>query len=99
MIAKDETLKKICRNYHLIENYMQARFDEENKWELHHRRETDENKSRQQLIDEGRYYDVEAEELIFLTREEHNKLHHTGKKYDEEIKNKISNRTKEMMTE
>lgn len=99
MIANDKILKSICKNYNLVENYMQARFDKENKWELHHRRETDENKSRQQLIDEGKYYDVEPEELIFLTREEHNKLHHTGKMHSAEARKKISDRTKEMMTE
>jgi len=75
MIARDEGLKNICRNYHLVENYMQARFDEENKWVLHHRRETDEMKSKQQLINEGRYFDVEPAELIFLSQSEHRRLH------------------------
>lgn len=75
MIAKDKALKRICRNYHLVENYMQARFDEENKWQLHHRREIDEMKSMKQLKDEGMYYGVEPEELIFLTEAEHRIIH------------------------
>ena len=90
MIASDEYLKKICRNYHLVENYMQARFDKENKWEMHHRREIDENKSRQQLIDEENYYDVAQEELVFLTKDEHNKLHHKDKIVSAETRKKMS---------
>jgi len=103
MIANDKSLKRICKDYNLVENYMQARFDKENKWELHHRKEIDENKKRKELIAEGRYYNVEPEELIFLTREEHNKLHHTGNKhnlgkhYSEDTKKKISENHKGML--
>ena len=76
MIAKQKRmLRRICRNYYLVENYEKAIADEEKKWELHHRRETDEMKSRQQLIDEGKYFDVSPEELIFLTVKEHRRIH------------------------
>lgn len=77
MIASEGALKKVCRNYEQVENYEKAVADEENSWELHHRREIDENKSRQQLIDEGKYYDVDPSELIFLTEIEHKSLHNT----------------------
>lgn len=89
MIGKDKGLRKICRNYHLVENYYKAIADEE-LWHLHHRRETDENKSMQQLKDEGMYYDVDPEELIFLTHAEHTILHHKGKFHSDETKKKIS---------
>lgn len=75
MIGKEEGLRKVCAHYEQVENYEQAVADEENKWELHHRNEIDENKSAQQLKDEGRYYDVEPEELIFLLHSEHTRLH------------------------
>ena len=74
MIAKDEYLRKICSNYEQVENYKKAVADKENKLHMHHRRETDEMKSMQQLIDEGKYFDVEPEELIFLIMVEHMKL-------------------------
>lgn len=94
MIAKDDRLRKVCRNYEQVENYEKAILDEE-RWELHHRREIDEMKSVQQLIDEGKYYDVDPSELIFLTKAEHNKVHNlhrreeTIEKLDRSAKNKI----------
>lgn len=90
MIAKDEYLRKICSNYEQVENYKKAVADKENKWHMHHRRETDEMKSMQQLIDEGKYFDVEPEELIFLIMVEHMKLHNTGKIVSEEARKKMS---------
>ena len=91
MIAKQKRkLRKVCRNYEQVENYEKAIADEENKWEMHHRRETDENKSRQHLIDEGKYYDVDPSELIFLTRAEHNKIHNIRKHHSEETRKKMS---------
>jgi len=74
MIASDRKLRKVCRNYEQVENYEKAVADEE-IWDLHHRREIDENKSSQQLKDEGRYYNLDPSELIFLTHAEHTKLH------------------------
>jgi len=88
MIGNDKGLRRICRNYELVENYAKAIADEENKWHLHHRREIDEMKSAQQLKDEGKYYDVKPQELIFLTKSEHTKLH--NKNQLAETKHKIS---------
>lgn len=90
MIRKDEiNLRRICRNYERVENYEKAVADEE-LWDLHHRREIDEMKSKQQLIDEERYFDVTPEELIFLTHSEHTILHKKGKHHSEESKKKMS---------
>ena len=78
----------------LIENYQQAVADEERTWEIHHRRECDENGrtlfTHKQLIDLGLYFNRPASELIFVTRSMHCKLHremfenigkNVGKKY------------------
>ena len=89
MIGKDRELRKVCSTYEQVENYSQAIADKENRWHLHHRRETDEMKSRQQLIDEGKYYNVDPSELIFLTISEHTKLHNANLR--EETRNKLSN--------
>jgi len=91
MISKVENrLRKVCRNYEQVENYEKAIADEEQIWDLHHRIEIDENKSAKQLQEEGRYYDVDPSELIFLTISEHRKLHHKGKHYSEESRKKMS---------
>ena len=63
----------------LIENYKQAIADEEKMWDIHHRRECDENGQTlftgKQLIDMGLYFKRPAAELIYVTRSMHNKLH------------------------
>lgn len=63
----------------LIENYHQAIADEEKMWDIHHRRECDENGrtlfTKKQLIEMNLYFNRPAEELIFVTRSMHWKLH------------------------
>lgn len=89
MISKN--LKNICKDdICLIQNYDKAINDQTQTWECHHILETDLNMSRQQLIDIKRYYNVPASELIFLTRDEHNKIHRTGKRHSEKTKKKMS---------
>lgn len=95
MIRKDKGIRNVCSTYEQVENYEKAIEDVEQLWELHHRREIDENKSMQQLIDEGKYFDVAPEELIFLTRSEHRKLHNEGKIASEAVRKKISERAKQ----
>lgn len=90
MIGNDKTLRKVCKNYEQVENYNKAVADEYNLWDLHHRREMSEMKSKQQLIDEGKYYNVQSVDLIFLLHSEHAKLHHTNKIVSEETRNKMS---------
>ena len=80
--------KYYCKDYENIENYDNALKDNFKGWEVHHRKEA--NFSRKELIALGMYYNVSSEELIFLTRAEHNKLHKKGKPLPDEAKNKIS---------
>lgn len=74
-----ETVKRFCKEYWLIENYDQAMADETQTWHCHHRHEIDWALPREELIAIGRYYDVHYSELIFLTPEEHNRLHNINK--------------------
>lgn len=95
-------IKYLCSEYWNIENYEQAVNDETQIWDCHHRLEIDENGktkySRKNLIDNGIYYYRPAEELIFLTKNEHRLLHKKGennywygKHHTEETKQKIKN--------
>ena len=63
----------------LIENYQEAISDEERMWEIHHRRECDENGrtlfTKKQLKEMGLYFKRPASELVFVTRAMHKKLH------------------------
>ena len=63
----------------LIENYHIAIADKEKTWDIHHRRECDENGktlfTHKQLIEMDLYYNRPASELMFVTRSMHLKLH------------------------
>ena len=96
-------VKKYCKDYTNIENYELAIKDNET-WDCHHRDEIKTLPSGikvirtiEELKEMGRYYDCPANELIFLTRKDHNKLHKTGNLYSlgrtlsKETKSKISN--------
>ena len=75
MISNRQVKNYCCEDPSLIENYYKAINDTYQTWEIHHRREIDENKSVKQLIDEGLYYYRPASELIFLTKSEHSIIH------------------------
>jgi len=86
-----------CRHPEFIENYEKAIADETQIWEVHHRKE--EIYPYKELIERGEYFDVEPEELIFLTRAEHRKIDsfckrvseaNKGRKHSEESKRKSS---------
>lgn len=67
-----------------IENYELAKKDNFNGWHIHHRLECVEtgavvNSTKQDLIDWGIYFNRPADELIFLTKSEHIKLHNRKK--------------------
>ena len=82
----------------LIENYYEAVNDETQTWDCHHRREIDENKSHQQLKDEGLYYKRPACELIFLTSSDHISLHSSGSRnpmYGKNYMNYMTDEAKE----
>ena len=81
--------KSYCKeDISLIENYDKAIADTTQLWHCHHRRET--IYSRSGLIEIGEYYNRPACELIFLTPNEHHRLHTLGKNLSEEIRKKMS---------
>lgn len=63
----------------LIENYHQAVSDQTRMWEIHHRRECDDEGrtlySCKQLKEMNLYFNRPASELIFVTRSMHMKMH------------------------
>ena len=91
-------LKYYCKDYENIENYEKALADNFKNWEVHHRLETHNSDGERRLVDItadelkalDMYYNRPAEELIFLTKSEHQFLHQKGKKRSEETKNKMS---------
>ena len=77
-------MKYCCEDISKIENYELAKKDNFKGWVIHHRLELVEtgaavDSTRQDLKDLGLYYNRPSEELIYLTKSEHQKLHHTGK--------------------
>ena len=83
--------KKFCKeDISKIENYDKAISDTTQTWHCHHRTEIWWNCSKKDLIDNECYYNRKACELIFLTPEEHVKLHHKNKIVSEETKQKMS---------
>ena len=83
-----KSVKKFCKDdISLIENYDKAIADKTQTWQCHHRRET--IYSAKELIQIGEYYNRPACELIFLTKSDHNKVHHLGKHTSEETKKKM----------
>ena len=87
MIASTKILKKYCEDYNNIENYTEA-VKSPLRYDLHHRLEISENKSRKDLIDENLYYGRPPEELIFLEHKEHVRLHKAN--LSEDTRQKIS---------
>lgn len=88
-----EIAKKYCsEDISLIENFEAAATDTTEVWHIHHRNEILEHKTRTQLINENRYYNVPAAELIFLTSVDHRILH--GQNVLDESRIKISENTR-----
>lgn len=76
-----------CQTPELIENYEQAINDKSQIWECHHRDEIRTLpsgmvvlRSKEELIENGRYYNCPPNELIFLTTEEHTRIHRARNK-------------------
>ena len=91
MIANIKKLEKYCKDYKNIENYEDA-VRSPLIYDLHHRREISENKSRKQLIAENLYYGRPPEELIFLEHGEHIRLHMANLSEDTRKKMSEANR-------
>ena len=89
-MISEKIAKSYCKDdISLIENYDKAIADKTQVWHCHHRRET--IYSRSGLKEIGEYYNRPACELIFLTPNEHHRLHNIGKK--------VSAETRKMMSE
>lgn len=94
----ESSVKVFCKDFTKIENYEKAVNDMSQTWACHHRLETHTSDGEKRLVDIARkelialgmYFDRPAEELIFLTKVEHAKLHRKGKQHSEETKKKIS---------
>lgn len=86
MISKN-TEKYCSEPIEWIENYQEAINDKTQVWCCHHRLEIDLHMTREQLKYLGLYYKVPANELIFLTKTEHRRLHFSG------YRNPMYNRT------
>ena len=90
--------KKFCKeDISKIENYDKAVNDTTQTWYCHHRDEVRTLpsgmtviRSKQDLIENGRYYNRPANELIFLTKADHNTIHFKGIKLSKEHTKKIS---------
>ena len=79
-MINEKNAKSFCsEDISLIENYHKAISDEKRTWDIHHRRECDENGrtlfTHKQLKEKNLYYKRPASELIFVTRSMHWKLH------------------------
>lgn len=76
-----------CEDISKIENYELAKKDDFRGWCIHHRLETHNSDgerrsidiSRKELIALNMYFNRPADELIFLTKAVHVRLHHKGK--------------------
>ena len=83
----------------LVENYQQAKADNFAGWCIHHRLEIQQDgtlMSRQELKDKDLYFNRPANELVFMRRPEHKRLHligntcMKGKHHSEETRLKMS---------
>ena len=81
MISK-KSKRICCEDLSLIENYDLAVHDKDVIWVLHHRDEhrilpsgIEVWRTKDELKENGRYFKVPANELIFLTPSDHTKLH------------------------
>ena len=94
--------KLYCKYYENIENYEKALADNFKGWHCHHRLETHNSDGERRLVDIsynelkalGMYYNRPPEELIFLRKGEHSKLHNKGRTLSDEHKKKISEANK-----
>ena len=77
MSISKRKVKLYCKEFENIENYQEA-ISSPDQWDCHHRNEIDMNLSREELKEQGLYYNRPASELIFLTHEAHLSLHNKG---------------------
>lgn len=86
--------KRFCKeDISKIENYDKAINDTTQMWHCHHRDAVKVLpsgmtivRSKQELIENGQYYNCPANELIFLTKSEHRRLHNLNRSESTKIK-------------
>lgn len=91
-----------CEDISKIENYEEAVNDTTQMWECHHRLETHTSDGERRLVDLTHkelialdmYLYRPADELIFIAKIEHQRLHFKDKKRSEEIKQRLSEANK-----
>lgn len=101
-MINERNARKYCRDdISKIENYDKAIADTTQVWDCHHRDEVKVLpscmtvlRSIQDLIDNDRYYDCPANELIFLTHSEHQRVHNKYVHISEETRKKLSDTNK-----
>lgn len=94
-----------CLDPENIENFDKAKADNFVGWEVHHRLETHTSDGERRLVDISKaelkaldmYYNVPAEQLIYLTKSEHTSLHHKGNKHH--LGMRLSDETKKKLSE
>lgn len=81
----------------MIENYHEAISDMSQTWVCHHKDEVKilpsgitVVRSPQELMENNRYYNCPANELIFLTRKDHNIIHNKVRVHSKESRRKTS---------
>ena len=79
MINIDLAKKYCCEDISKIENCTRALKDSEVTWHIHHK--LGEKIPKEQLMEDGMYYDRPASELIFLHPLEHKLVHHPNAKF------------------
>lgn len=76
MISTKRIDKYCCEDLSKVQNYEAAIADTTQTWDCHHKLEMFMTKKELMVI--GRYYNVPARELVFLTRKEHSQWPHKG---------------------
>ena len=90
MINVKEVQKYCKEDISKIKNYDKAIADTTQVWHCHHMTETWWHCTRKELIENECYYNRKACELIFLTPEEHKRLHMKGVTLSDETRRKMS---------
>ena len=89
MINEKQAKKYCCEDISLIENYKEA-VNSNEIYDCHHRLEIDLKKTPKELQELNLYYNRPANELVFITRADHTRLHQTNKIFSQSTKDLLS---------
>lgn len=90
MIDEVKAKRYCCEDISKIANYDKAIADKTQTWICHHRTAIWWNCSKKELKENDCYYHRKACELEFVTKSEHNQIHHSGKHHTKETKRRMS---------